>query len=250
MTGTRRMSEADWRECICPELMLAYLGERASARKKCLFACACVRRVWPLLTDQRLRQAVELVEYSADKPMDARQLKKVRQMVRSLRGQLEGAAQAAAVAVEALVARNGPILERPRDIREPSDVISAMRQARALARAAEAEREERSGVPATLAEPAPIRPLEALDAVELLREVFGNPFRPLVLDPAWLAWNEGTVARTARVLYKERRFRDLPILADALEEAGCTDTDILDHCRAPREHVRGCWVVDALLGMA
>jgi hypothetical protein len=51
----------------------------------------------------------------------------------------------------------------------------------------------------------------------------------------------------AQVIYDERRFADLPILADALEEAGCTNTDILDHCRLPGEHVRGCWVVDLIL---
>ena len=82
----------------------------------------------------------------------------------------------------------------------------------------------------------------------LLRDLFGSPFRRAVADPAWLAWNEGAIGHIARTIYEERRFHDLSILADALEEAGCNDPDILAHCRGPGEHTRGCWVLDLLLG--
>jgi hypothetical protein len=81
-----------------------------------------------------------------------------------------------------------------------------------------------------------------------LRELFGNPFRPVAVDPAWLAWNGGTVVQLARTIYEERRFADLPVLADALEEAGCTDAALLGHCRGGGDHARGCWAVDAVLG--
>ena len=82
---------------------------------------------------------------------------------------------------------------------------------------------------------------------ELTRDVFGNPLRPPpAIDPAWLSWNGGTVAKLARSIYEERRFADVPILADALEEAGCTDAALLCHCRDPGPHVRGCWVLDRL----
>jgi hypothetical protein len=84
--------------------------------------------------------------------------------------------------------------------------------------------------------------------VVLCRCIFKNPFRPASLDPGWLAWNDGTVVKLARSIYEERAFDRLPILADALEEAGCTDADMLAHCRGPGPHVRGCWVVDTLLG--
>src|SRR5439155_24569283 len=60
--------------------------------------------------------------------------------------------------------------------------------------------------------------------------------------------NDGTVVKLAQGIYDDRAFARLPILADALEEAGCMDTEILDHCRRAREHVRGCWVLDLLLG--
>jgi hypothetical protein len=83
----------------------------------------------------------------------------------------------------------------------------------------------------------------------LLRDLIGDPFRPApAVDPSWLAWNDGTVAKLAAAIYEERRFADLPILADALEDAGCSDAAILAHCRGPGEHVRGCWVVDLLTG--
>jgi hypothetical protein len=83
----------------------------------------------------------------------------------------------------------------------------------------------------------------------LFRCLFGNPFRSLPsVKSAWLAWNDGTIPKLAQAIYEKRRFGDLPILADALEEAGCDNIDILTHCRQPGEHVRGCWVVDLLLG--
>lgn len=81
----------------------------------------------------------------------------------------------------------------------------------------------------------------------ILRDIFGNPFRPVTLDAAWLAWNNGTVVKLAQAIYDERAFDHLPILADALEDAGCHHEDILTHCRGTGPHVRGCWVVDLLL---
>jgi hypothetical protein len=84
---------------------------------------------------------------------------------------------------------------------------------------------------------------------DLLRDVIGNPFRPpAALDPAWLSWNGGLAVRLARSIYDERDFARLPVLGDALEEAGCTAQDVLAHCRSPGEHARGCWAVDWVLG--
>jgi hypothetical protein len=83
---------------------------------------------------------------------------------------------------------------------------------------------------------------------ELLRDLIGNPFRQLGIDAHWLAWNDATVLRIAQAIYNQRAFDRMPILADALEDAGCTDRAILDHCRRPGPHVWGCWVVDLLTG--
>jgi len=82
----------------------------------------------------------------------------------------------------------------------------------------------------------------------LLRDIAGVlPFRSLTADSSWLAWNNGTVPNLAQAIYTGRAFDRMPILADALEDAGCTNQDILNHCRGGGEHVRGCWVVDLLL---
>jgi hypothetical protein len=72
--------------------------------------------------------------------------------------------------------------------------------------------------------------------------------RSAPIHPSWLAWNDGTIRKMAQVIYDDSAFDRLPLLADALEDAGCDDADILSHCRTPGEHVRGCWVVDLLLG--
>jgi hypothetical protein len=79
----------------------------------------------------------------------------------------------------------------------------------------------------------------------LVRCIFGNPFRPATLDPAW---RTDTVVALARGIYDDRAFDRLPILADALQDAGCDNDDILNHCRDAGPHARGCWVVDLVLG--
>jgi hypothetical protein len=88
--------------------------------------------------------------------------------------------------------------------------------------------------------------------VSLLRDVFGNPFLPIALNPAW---QTPTVLALAQAAYDHRTLPSghlepdrLAVLADALEEAGCTDANILTHLRQPGEHVRGCWAVDLVLG--
>jgi carbon storage regulator CsrA len=70
---------------------------------------------------------------------------------------------------------------------------------------------------------------------------------PVQPDPAWLSWNDGTVVRLAQSIADKQAWHDLPVLADALEEAGCTDPRIVSHCRQPGEHARSCWVLDLLL---
>jgi hypothetical protein len=89
---------------------------------------------------------------------------------------------------------------------------------------------------------------EASAQADLLRDIVGDPFRPCVVEPAWSERNGGVVRRLAQAIYDERAFDRLPVLADALEDAGCDDAEVLGHCRRPGVHVRGCWVVDGVLG--
>ncbi len=83
---------------------------------------------------------------------------------------------------------------------------------------------------------------------DLLRDIFGPMNQEIHIDPDWLAWDGGTIPKLAASIFEKRSFDRLPILADALEEAGCQDAELLRHCRTPGLHVRGCWAVDALLG--
>jgi hypothetical protein len=81
-----------------------------------------------------------------------------------------------------------------------------------------------------------------------LRDLFGNPFRAVSLDPAWMAWHGGLIVAMARHMYETRDFADFAMLGGLLEEAGCRDEQVLAHCRSGQEHARGCHVVDLVLG--
>ena len=86
---------------------------------------------------------------------------------------------------------------------------------------------------------------ESAAQVKMVHCIFGNPFRPVTFDPDW---RTTTAIQLAQQMYDSRDFSAMPILADALQDAGCDHADILDHCRGPGPHVRGCWVVDLVLG--
>jgi hypothetical protein len=89
------------------------------------------------------------------------------------------------------------------------------------------------------------RKVTASHLAAVLRCIFGNPFRPITLDPSWLTT---TAKQLAKSIYQDRAFDRLPILADALEDAGCNQPDILGHLRSGGEHCRGCWAVDLVTG--
>ena len=78
----------------------------------------------------------------------------------------------------------------------------------------------------------------------VLHDIFGNPFRSVTFDPRW---RTSDVLGLARAIYDDKAFDRMPILADALMDAGCVDEQVLGHCRGDGPHVRGCWVVDLVL---
>ncbi|MDO8530357.1 MAG: hypothetical protein Q7S10_03065 [bacterium] len=89
---------------------------------------------------------------------------------------------------------------------------------------------------------------ERLWQSNLIRDIYGNPFRSMpFINPAWLSWKDGVVTEMARSIYDNESFADMPALADNLEKAGCTHTAILGHCRSESAHVRGCWALDLIL---
>jgi hypothetical protein len=206
--------------------MLLYFHRQLGGRRVRLFACLCCRRIWPLLSNPASRAAVEAGERYAEGAADDREL---------------DAAWRAACAAAVEAADD----DRPRDPHSLSaraamhaadfDLWGDVYEMAAWEYAANAAGKDVAAERATQA--------------ALLRCVVGNPFLPdPARDPAWLAWNCDTVAKLAAAIYDGRRFADLPILADALEDAGCSNTAILAHCRSAGEHVRGCWVLDLLMG--
>jgi hypothetical protein len=210
------MTADEWLACTQPRAMLPVLADMVSKRKLRLFACACCRRVWDLLPDARSRRAVEVAERFADRlATDAER----------------AAAWSAAAAVEA-------------DALYRADYRTAAAHARCVAAAATAGFANDAAAYA-IADYTATAPQVQCD---LLRDLFGNPFRPVSLDPHWLWWGGGVVRELAQEIYDTRRFDGLALMADVLVEAGCTDPDVLSHCRSGQGHIRGCWLVDLLLG--
>jgi hypothetical protein len=232
------MTEADWLACTDPERMLDFLQERGNDRRLRLFAVACCRSVWGLLTDERSRAAVEVSERYADGRATLIELVAARRRaVQATKRRGQGAAWSAYWAASRRI--TGSL----------QNVCEAVGDATAPVAAGTAKAAGANQLAAWNADWSARR----RDYVYFLRDIFGNPFRAVPVEPAWLAWSGGIVGKMARSIYDERRFGDLPVLADALEEAGCTDREILEHCRSAggtrgQEHVRGCWVLDRLLG--
>jgi hypothetical protein len=223
--------------------MLEFLQGHASDRKLRLFACACCRRIVRLSDGQHLVIAIESAEQHADG------LATTEEMLAAWEA-----------ADQAVWAFNGVASEQLAlaAIEWATKKYSAQDCARACRRALEAFEQEQAWLPwgrrsanwwsdmrakveMTLAE-------ERTYQADLLRCIIGNPFRPMPIDPAWVSWSGGTLVKMAEAIYEDRAFDRLPILADALEESGCDDAGILGHCRQPGEHVRGCWVIDLILG--
>lgn len=209
------MTEAEWLACDDPRPMLEFLDGKADERRLRLFAISCCRRIWGLLIDGRSRRAVEVAEQYAEGTATAGQLNAAR--------------------IEAFDAYFNAFVSRddPASAAHAAACDSAFQAALFAAQHAAEARDKAA---------------ERKEQAALLRHLLGNPFRPVTAVPAWLAWEGGTVRKLAQRIYDERRFNDLPVLADALEEAGCDDRDILAHCREEGGHLRGCWALELLLG--
>jgi hypothetical protein len=221
------VTEAEWLACTDPQPMLGFLQGKASDRKLRLFAVACCRRIWNKLTLKPVRQAVETAEHYADGAVTDEELNQAHR--------------------KGIVAFTGTLYRN----------VTKM-----AGNAAWAIKMRSMGLAVNTAHAPPFQ-IELFDELgkdeflkafcpALLRDIIGNPCRPVALDPAW---RTATVTALAIAAYEERIMpagtldsQRLAILADALEDAGCTDEQILTHLRGPRPHVRGCWALDLLLG--
>jgi len=227
-------SATEWFACrdldsLCRKLRPLDYGVtiRFSDRKWQLFGVACVRRVMHNFKDPRTHELVNVVERRADDLLTAEEAKHLWE--------------------KALNPSNKDTEVPENCSRDELTARSAYQGLVALAfGSADATRASESARWARRASGQ--SKLEEDAQITLLRDIFGNPYRPcLSPSPGLLAWNDGIVLKLSQGIYDERAFDRLPILADALEAAGCADANILEHCRESKVHVRGCWVIDLLL---
>jgi hypothetical protein len=237
-----KLTEPEWLSCADPLQLLEHVKGVASDRKLRLFACACCRRVWDFLTE-RGQQAVEISERYADYLATPEELL-----------QAQGLAEYDGVG---WVAWEAVGWSAPTAAREASLNAVQLRAERARLSVWERQYEEENvgvehdEIATRAAEQASrVRAEEHSKQCLLLHDIFGNPFRSASIDTVWLAWNDGTVRKVAQGIYEDRAFARMPLLAECLESAGCTNSDILAHCYQSGGHVLGCWVLDLLLGKA
>jgi hypothetical protein len=236
------LDEAGWLNGADPDPLLEYLGRRASERKERLFACACCRPMVGVVREGWCRPGVEVGERYADGVAGWAELRATRRLLDGVpfrRHRAGGGLDPAALAVWALTWRHWHLAARAGWTLGPRVAWGA-----ALWRSGGTYDDG----PWRTAEQRQAWERERARQCGLLRCVFGNPFRPLTFNPYWASAHDGAVLRLARLLYEGRRWADLPVLGDALEDAGCQDEGALGHCRGGGEHARGCWVVDLVLG--
>ncbi len=221
------MTELDWLLSDDPRPMLANLPH-STQRKLYLWCAACCRRVWDLFADANSRYAVVAAERYADGELTVEQLIAARADGRTSDTTVhEFFASEAGRACSAY----------PPDAHGCSEACERARYHEMFTHLAQLTEGEINEVPSQ----------EYAAQAALLRDVYGNPFRSAAFDPSW---RTSTAVGLARTMYESRDFAAMPILADALEEAGCDNADVLAHCRGDGPHVRGCWVADLVLGKA
>ena len=206
------MTEKQWLSCKNPLTMLDAPCIPTADRKRRLFGVACARRVSHRLSDQKCEEAFEVVEQFVD-------------------GHLNRAGFFAAIEEMQATIRAKRI--KASDYFLPREFLR------------KSARHSASNTALFVMDFTTNRKAEPAALVALLRDIFGNPFRPVTFDPAW---RTSTVLALVAQMYESRDFSPMPILADALQDAGCDNPDVLDHCRGPGSHVRGCWLVDQILG--
>jgi hypothetical protein len=207
------MTELEWLTSPDRLAMLDFLQDQASDRKLRLFAVACCRRLWPLLNEEVCRETVRAAERYADGLASEAELRCWRAAAEETCGwptRWDGDLVRAACGTATCGRYLVPLA------REVAQLTGFSSSGKAQA--------------------------------DLVRDLFGPlPFRTIALSPAVLAWDDHTIPNIAQTIYWERAFDRVPILGDALEEAGCADQAVLLHLRGPGPHVRGCWALDAIL---
>lgn len=231
------MTEAEWLACAAPLPMLHFLRAsnvnrtRAGRRKLRLFGCSCGYRVTKLMSE-RGRLWIDLGGKIADRSLTSEEQRQVGlPFIAPLNPQIDEEAENWRMVRSADQSAWCTILPNI------MEAASGAAHHAAMAIGIKEVPTGRSGVEFNA---------EQREQVVLLSDVFGPfPFRSIITHASWLTADVHILATS---IYEERAFDRLPILADALMDAGCDNEDILNHCRQPGEHVRGCWVIDLLTG--
>jgi hypothetical protein len=224
------MTEAEWLNSNKPIRLLRFLEGKPSERKFRLFAVACCRRIWDRIVDERSRRAVEVAERIADEAVPEDEVVESSRLALAAFGQSGGRAAHCSIEKDSRsggISRLGPHSPLVRAMWTATFTTEVVQLAKEKSRWHEVYKQE------------------GKQQTPLVRDIFGNPFRPITFDTSWLT---SSVIALAKQMYESRDFSAMPILADALQDAGCDSDEILNHCRGGSANVRGCWLVDYLLG--
>jgi hypothetical protein len=213
------VTEADWLAATDPEAMLDQLADQISDRKLRLFAVASVRQVLYIARDARSRHAVEVAERFADGSATTQE------RAVAERHALEAVAALPAGGIRWFAAMAA------------KTTVAEKLSARAVST------QTRPSDPMYQEHNQPRKKRQA----DFIRDIAGNPFRFEALKPEWFIGIGERIPQLASAIYANRSWDRLPLLADALEDAGWTDAELLCHLRGPGPHVRGCWAVDLVL---
>jgi hypothetical protein len=213
------MTEDQWLAATDPTPMMELLWSGVSDRRLRLLAVACCRVMIAGANEPAASRAVEASEQFADGLLSEHELRAARQVVIDTWNRLHETGEATPTFLRNVALGAAYQVSRP----SPRKVVQEIGMLC---------RRQVGGVPSEY-------------LIRILRDVLGNPFRPMPVNPGWLT---STVRTLAEGIYADRAFDRLPILADALQDAGCGSADVLGHCRGDGPHVRGCWVVDLVLG--
>jgi hypothetical protein len=243
---TEGEATATWLTATELRPMLSLLKGKARERKFKLFACACCRRIDHLLTDERSLRAIEVIEKFHDGLVTRQTYNLAERTAKDSYDTLNREVAADESTSGRPLPRSILLLAHMYGAQSVwmcyknsyFDVAQLCCGALRGHGTAEVEEAESRSVGES------IEVAERAAQADLLRDIFGNPFRPIIFESSWLT---STVIALAHQMYDSRDFSAMPILADALQDAGCENVDILDHCRGLGAHVLGCWVVDLIL---
>jgi len=249
------MNEEEWLNCTDLTPMLEFLQGKVSDRKLRLFCCGCCRTVWDEFDSQFEQRAIDAVERFVDGNATSNELDTFHQhskdclteaTARNEQSEDDGSPESLEIA---LFHCRAALIERTIDpFGWATNYLTGTRRAKAasISQWIVDCRYFRNWLAKKRNLTKPARDAMRSLHCRLLRDIVGNPSHHVTFAPAWLT---STVLELTRLMYESRDFSAMPILADALQDAGCENDDILSHCRDEKQvHVRGCWVVDLVLG--